>query len=70
MIGNAPSEGLRAIEEHGERHLETGELIVYTSQDSVFQVAAHTSRVPEDELYEHCAAARANPHRASTPWAA
>jgi phosphopentomutase len=58
VIGNAPSEGLRAIEEHGERHLRTGELIVYTSQDSVFQVAAHTSLVSEEELYEHCASAR------------
>ncbi|MEA2428963.1 MAG: phosphopentomutase [Thermoleophilaceae bacterium] len=59
VIGNAPSEGLRALEEHGVRHLRTGELIVYTSQDSVFQVAAHTSVVPEEELYRHCRAARA-----------
>jgi phosphopentomutase len=58
VIGNAPSEGLRAIDEHGERHLRTGELILYTSQDSVFQVAAHTSVVPEPELQAICAAAR------------
>jgi phosphopentomutase len=58
VIGNAPSEGLRAIEELGERHLETGALIVYTSQDSVFQVAAHTRLVSEQDLYEHCVAAR------------
>jgi phosphopentomutase len=58
VIGNAPSEGLRAIEEHGERHLETGALILYTSQDSVFQVAAHTNVVPEEELYAICAVAR------------
>jgi phosphopentomutase len=58
VIGNRPSEGLRAIEEHGERHLRTGELIVYTSQDSVFQVAAHSDVVPEAELYEYCVAAR------------
>ncbi|MEA2410171.1 MAG: phosphopentomutase [Thermoleophilaceae bacterium] len=58
VIGNAPSEGLRAIEELGELHLETGALIVYTSADSVFQVAAHVDRVPEEELYAHCAAAR------------
>ena len=58
VIGNAPSEGLRAIEEHGELHLETGALIVYTSQDSVFQVAAHVDVVPEDELYAACEAAR------------
>ena len=59
VIGNEPSEGLGAIERHGERQLETGELIVYTSQDSVFQVAAHTSVVEEAELYRHCEAARA-----------
>jgi phosphopentomutase len=59
VICNAPSEGLRAIEEHGARHLETGELIVYTSQDSVFQVAAHVDLVPEPRLYEYCEAARA-----------
>jgi phosphopentomutase len=59
VLCNAPSEGLRAIEDHGARHLDTGELIVYTSQDSVFQVAAHVDVVPVDELYRHCAAARA-----------
>ena len=58
VLCNAPSEGLKAIEDHGARHLETGGLIVYTSQDSVFQVAAHVSMVPESELYEHCRAAR------------
>src|SRR3954467_1127167 len=58
VIGNAASEGLRAIVEHGERHLRTGELIVYTSQDSVFQIAAHVDVVGEEELYEHCLAAR------------
>src|ERR1700710_964793 len=45
VIGNAPSEGIRAIAERGEEHLRTGSLIVYTSQDSVFQIAAHTSVV-------------------------
>ena len=58
VLCNRPLEGLRAIEEHGARHLETGELIVYTSQDSVFQVAAHTDLVGEDELYEYCRTAR------------
>ena len=58
VIGNAPSEGLRAIDDHGMAHLESGALIVYTSQDSVFQVAAHTSLVSEEELYEVCAVAR------------
>lgn len=59
VIGNEVSEGLRAIEEHGERHLRTGELIVYTSQDSVFQVAAHTDLVAAADLYAYCDAARA-----------
>ena len=58
VLCNAASEGLRAIEEHGAHHLRTGELIVYTSADSVFQVAAHVDVVSPDELYEHCAAAR------------
>src|SRR4051794_29710568 len=58
VIGNTPSQGLRAIEQHGERHMATGELIVYTSQDSVFQVAAHVDVVSEDELYGYCRAAR------------
>lgn len=58
VICNAPSEGLAAIALHGERHMRTGELIVYTSQDSVFQVAAHTGVVPVEELYAHCSAAR------------
>ncbi|MFL5825595.1 MAG: phosphopentomutase [Thermoleophilaceae bacterium] len=58
VIGNAAREGLRAIDEFGEEHLRTGKLIVYTSQDSVFQVAAHVDVVPEHELYGHCACAR------------
>src|SRR4051812_40201971 len=58
VIGNAPSEGLRAIFDHGGRHMRTGELIVYTSQDSVFQIAAHTEVVGEEELYEYCRSAR------------
>lgn len=58
VLCNAPCEGLRAIERYGARHVETGELIVYTSEDSVFQIAAHVDVVPPDELYEHCAAAR------------
>src|SRR3954469_11170682 len=58
VIGNATSEGLRAIEEHGSAHLDTGALIVYTSADSVFQVAAHVDVVPEEELYGYCASAR------------
>ena len=59
VLCNAPREGIQALEEFGRRHLETGALILYTSQDSVFQLAAHVDVVPEDELYRHCAAARA-----------
>src|SRR4051794_17038335 len=58
VICNRRSEGLSAIEQHGERHVNTGELIVYTSQDSVFQVAAHIDVISEDELYGYCRAAR------------
>jgi phosphopentomutase len=59
VLCNAPSEGLRALEDHGRRHLETGDLIVYTSQDSVFQVAGHTAVIEPDELYRCCREARA-----------
>ena len=58
VLGNSPSEGLAAIAAHGDRHLETGALIVYTSQDSVLQVAAHTSVLSERDLHRHCAAVR------------
>jgi phosphopentomutase len=59
VLCNAPLEGLRAIEQHGPRHLETGDLIVYTSKDSVFQVAAHVDVVAPEELYRCCREARA-----------
>ena len=55
---NAPASGTEVIERHGAEHLRTGALIVYTSADSVFQVAAHEALVPPEELYRHCAAAR------------
>jgi phosphopentomutase len=58
VVCNMPREGLRAIEEFGEEHLRTGALILYTSKDSVFQLAAHVDVVGEDELYRHCATAR------------
>jgi phosphopentomutase len=58
VLCNAPREGLRAIEEFGEEHLRTGALILYTSQDSVFQLAAHVDVVNEEELYRLCATAR------------
>jgi phosphopentomutase len=59
VIGGEPSEGLAVLERHGARHLETGELILYTSQDSVLQLAAHVDRVPTDELYAICQRVRA-----------
>lgn len=66
VIGNKPASGTEIIEELGPRQMETGELIVYTSADSVFQVAAHTDIVPLEELYRICETARAmlaGPHR-------
>jgi phosphopentomutase len=59
LICNQPDNGLAAIEEFGAEHLRSGALILYTSQDSVLQLAAHAERVPVDELYRACAAARA-----------
>ena len=59
VICNRPDNGLAAIEEFGEEHLRSGELILYTSQDSVLQLAAHVERVPVEELYRACEAARA-----------
>ncbi len=56
---NRPASGTAVIAQYGEEHLATGKLIVYTSADSVFQVAAHTDAVPLEELYEICETARA-----------
>jgi phosphopentomutase len=58
VLCNAPSDGLSAIEDFGERGLREGALIVYTSQDSVLQIAAHEGVVPLSELYEACARVR------------
>jgi phosphopentomutase len=58
LICNRPDNGLAAIEEFGAEHLRTGALILYTSQDSVLQLAAHVDRVPVEELYRACAGAR------------
>jgi phosphopentomutase len=58
LICNRPDNGLAAIEEFGTEHLRTGALILYTSQDSVLQLAAHVERIPVEELYRACAAAR------------
>lgn len=58
VLGNKVASGTEIIRELGEQHQATGELIVYTSADSVFQIAAHEAVVPLDELYQACAAAR------------
>jgi phosphopentomutase len=57
-IGNVAASGTTIIQRLGEEHQRSGNLIVYTSADSVFQVAAHESTVPLEELYEACRAAR------------
>lgn len=58
VIGNKPASGTQIIAELGEVHCKTGSLIVYTSQDSVLQIAAHEDVVPLDELYRSCEIAR------------
>ncbi|NOX88073.1 MAG: phosphopentomutase [Calditrichaeota bacterium] len=58
VIGNKPASGTEIIKELGEEHLKTGKLIVYTSADSVFQIAAHEAVVPLGKLYEICKIAR------------
>lgn len=58
VLGNKAASGTEIIAELGERHQATGKPIVYTSADSVFQVAAHTGVVPLDELYAWCRVAR------------
>ncbi|MFN3739235.1 MAG: phosphopentomutase [Thermodesulfovibrionales bacterium] len=58
VIGNKPASGTEIIKELGEAHLRTGDLIVYTSADSVFQIAAHEAIVSPEELYEICRIAR------------
>ena len=57
-LANAPWSGTAVIEEYGDRHVATGDLIVYTSADSVFQIAAHEDVVPLEKLYEYCHIAR------------
>ncbi len=59
VLANAPWSGTAVIEEFGKTHMETGDLIVYTSADSVFQIAAHEEVVPLEQLYEYCKIARA-----------
>lgn len=58
-LGNYPASGTAIIEELGEEHMRTGFPIVYTSADSVFQIAAHEEVVPLTQLYEWCEIARA-----------
>lgn len=55
---NKPYSGTEVIKDFGEQHMETGDLIVYTSGDSVFQIAAHEDVVPIEKLYEYCETAR------------
>lgn len=57
-ICNLPYSGTDVIRDYGKEHVETGALIVYTSADSVFQIAAHEEIVPIDELYQYCEMAR------------
>ncbi|MDL5141998.1 phosphopentomutase [Bacillus atrophaeus] len=58
IIGNKPASGTEILDELGKEHVETGALIVYTSADSVLQIAAHEEVVPLDELYSICETAR------------
>ena len=58
IIGNEVASGTEILERLGEKQMKTGGLIVYTSADSVFQVAAHQDIVPVEELYKHCITAR------------
>ena len=58
FCANRPANGVAIIQELGEHHLRTGEVILYTSADSVLQMAAHTGVLSEDELHAACAAAR------------
>ena len=57
-LGNYPASGTEIIEQLGEEHEKTGDVIVYTSADSVFQIAANTDIVPLEELYDICEKAR------------
>ncbi len=59
ILCNLPYSGTQVIEDYGEEHLRSGKLIVYTSADSVFQIAAHEEIVPVEELYRYCRIARA-----------
>ena len=58
VLGNKPASGTEIIKELGELHMKTGYPIVYTSADSVFQIAAHEEVIPVEELYNYCRIAR------------
>lgn len=58
VICNKPYSGTAVIADYGEQHINSGDLIIYTSADSVFQIAAHEDLVPRDELYKICETAR------------
>lgn len=58
VLCNKPYSGTEVIKDYGEEHIKTGALIVYTSADSVFQIAAHEDYVPLKTLYEYCEIAR------------
>ncbi|MFE7062509.1 phosphopentomutase [Sutcliffiella sp. NPDC057660] len=58
VIGNIPASGTEILDQLGKEHMETGSLIVYTSADSVLQIAAHEGVVPIEELYDICKIAR------------
>ena len=58
VLANAPWSGTEVLDKYGEEHMKTGDLIVYTSADSVFQIAAHEDIVPPENLYEYCRIAR------------
>mgnify|MGYP002510308502 FL=1 len=58
VLCNLPYSGTEVIQRYGDEHMRTGDLIVYTSADSVFQIAAHEEIVPPDKLYEYCRMAR------------
>lgn len=58
VLCNLPYSGTEVIKKYGDEHVRTGDLIVYTSADSVFQIAAHEDIVPVEQLYEYCRTAR------------
>ena len=58
VLCNKPYSGTQVIKDYGREHVQTGDLIVYTSADSVFQIAAHESVVPPEQLYDDCRIAR------------